>query len=239
MKIKCLIIDDEPLAIKLIRNHLSNFKQFEIIAECENAIEASQIIQANHIDLIFLDIQMPSINGIDFLKSLTKKPYVIITSAYKEFAIDGFNLDVIDFLLKPITLDRFFKGINKFLEIKAKTINKISEIPNNNEKISIKDLFVKDTNKTYRLNPLDILYIEGMREYIKIITLNENIVTKSSLTKFYSQLPQEFFIRTHKSYIINIKKVKAFTSSTIEIKGKKIPIGRSYKIPTMEILNKI
>jgi two-component SAPR family response regulator len=110
--IKCLIVDDEPLARKLINNHLAHFKQFEIIAECENAIEASIALQNSSIDLIFLDIQMPEINGIDFLKSIQNRPKVIITSAYKEFAIDGFDLDVIDFLLKPITLDRFFKAIN-------------------------------------------------------------------------------------------------------------------------------
>ena len=232
MKIKCLIINNEPLAIKLIKNHLSHFKQFEIVAECKNAIEASQIIQNNNIDLLFLDIQLPGINGIDFLKSLTKKPSVIITSAYKEFAIDGFNLDVIDFLLKPITLDRFFKGINKFLD--TTNVNRNTVVLNENK---LEDIFIKDNNKTYRINPLDILYIEGMREYIKIITSSENIVTKCSLTKFYDQLPKEFFIRTHKSFIINTKKVKVFTTSNVEINNKKIPIGRSYKISTIEMLN--
>lgn len=235
MKIKCLIVDDEPLAIKLIKNHLKHFKQFEIVAECENAIEASQILQNNNIDLLFLDIQMPEINGIDFLKSLTQRPKVIITSAYKEFAIDGFNLDVLDFLLKPISLDRFFKAINKFLDTRNNNQNTI--VLNERSKNKIEDIFIKDNNKTYRVNPLDILYIEGMREYIKIITSSENIVTKSSLTKFYDQLPKKFFIRIHKSFIINIKKVKVFTTSNVEINNKKIPIGRSYKISTLEILN--
>ena len=117
MKIKCLIVDDEPLAIRLIKNHLKHFKQFEIVAECEDAIAASQILQNNNIDLLFLDIQMPEINGVDFLKSLTIKPKVIITSAYKEFAVDGFNLDVVDFLLKPVSLDRFFRAINKYFGV--------------------------------------------------------------------------------------------------------------------------
>ena len=235
MKIKCLIVDDEPLAIKLIKNHLKHFKQFEIVAECENAIEASLVLQNNNIDLLFLDIQMPEINGIDFLKSLTKKPKVIITSAYKEFAIDGFNLDVLDFLLKPISLDRFFKAINKFLE--TTNINRNTVILNEKNENKLEDIFIKDNNKTYRINPLDILYIEGMREYIKIITSSENIVTKSSLTRFYDQLPKELFIRIHKSFIINTKKVKVFTTLNVEINNKKIPIGRSYKISTLEMLN--
>lgn len=237
MKIRCLIVDDEPLAIKLIRNHLKHFKQFEIVAECENAIEASQILQNNTIDLLFLDIQMPEINGIDFLKSLPNRPKTIITSAYKEFAIDGFNLDVLDFLLKPITLDRFFKAINKFLE--TANTNRNTVILNGQYENKINDLFVKDNNKTYRINPLDILYIEGMREYIKIITVSENVITKSSLTKFYDQLSKELFIRIHKSFIINTKKVKAFTTLNVEINNQKIPIGRSYKINTINILNKV
>ncbi len=234
MKIKCLIVDDEPLAIKLIKNHLKHFKQFEIIAECENAIEASQVLQNNTVDLLFLDIQMPEINGIDFLKSLTKRPKIIITSAYKEFAIDGFNLDVLDFLLKPISLDRFFKAINKFLD--TTNVNRDTVFINENK---LDDLFIKDNNKTYRINPLDILYIEGMREYIKIITNTENVITKSSLARFYDQLPKELFIRIHKSFIINIKKVKAFTALNVEINSKKIPIGRSYKITTINTLNKV
>ena len=235
--IKCLIIDDEPLARKLIKNHLEHFKQFEIVKECENAIESSLVLQNNHIDLIFLDIQLPEINGIDFLKSLTRKPKVIITSAYKEFAIDGFDLDVLDFLLKPITLDRFFKAINKYLDSNLK---RISETPQNklaNNEVLVDDILIKDNNKTFRINPNDILYIEGMREYIKIFTNNENIVTKTSLTRFYDQLSKGSFIRVHKSFIVNFKKVKSFTSTSVDIGEKKIPIGRTYNIATLEILN--
>jgi len=235
MKIRCLIVDDEPLAIKLIKNHLKHFKQFEIIAECENAIEASQILQSNDIDLLFIDIQMPEINGIDFLNSLTQRPKVIITSAYKEFAVDGFNLDVLDFLLKPISLERFLKAINKFLD----TINNQNTVALNKRNLDkAEDIFIKDNNKTYRVNPSDILYIEGMREYIKITTSYENIVTKYSLTRFYDQqLPKGHFIRIHKSFIINTKKVRVFTAFNVDINNKKIPIGRSYKINTLEILN--
>lgn len=234
MKYNCIIVDDEPLAIKLIKRHLEHFPDFNIIAECENAIEASSIMLNNDIDLIFLDIQMPEINGIEFLRSLIKKPKVIITSAYKEYAIDGFELDVLDFLLKPITLDRFFKAINKFTESIKKNKNLNSIAPNREKNIN--DIYIKDTNKTYRVNPDDIIYIEGMREYIKVYTASENIVTKCSLTNFMEKLPENIFIRTHKSFIVNSKKVSAFTVSNVEINNKKIPIGRSYKINTINFL---
>ncbi len=234
--IKCLIIDDEPLARKLIKNHLEHFKQFEIVCECENAIEAALALQNNQIDLAFLDIQLPEINGIDFLKSLTRKPNVIITSAYKQFAIDGFDLDVLDFLLKPITLDRFFKAINKYLDSNLKRVSGIVQNNPANE-VLVDDILIKDNNKTFRINPNDILYIEGMREYIKIFTSNENIVTKTSLTRFYNQLSKDSFIRVHKSFIVNFKKVKSFTSTSLDISETKIPIGRSYKIAALEVLN--
>lgn len=234
MKYNCLIVDDEPLAIKLVQKHLGHFPQFNIIAKCENAVEASVILSKYSIDLIFLDIQMPGINGIEFLKSLINKPKVIITSAHKEYALDGFNLDVVDFLLKPITLDRFFKAINKFQNFQTKDSKetfKSFDIQQNKT-----DILIKDTNKTYRINPDNILYIEGMREYIKVYTTNETIITKSSLTNFSKQLDDSIFIRIHKSYIINTNKVNAFTKSSIEIANKKIPIGRSYKINTINKL---
>ncbi len=236
MVIKCLIVDDEPLAIQLIRKYLKHFQQFKIVAECENAIDALHAIRANDIDLIFLDIQMPELNGIDFLKALTKAPKVIITSAYKEFAIDGFNLDVLDFLLKPISLERFCKAINKYLELPG-GVNQNPIKPEVNRITPVDDLFIRDNNKTYRVNPSNILYVEGMREYIKVVTSTEQIVTKSSLIRFYEQLPKEFFIRTHKSFIVNKQKVKAFTASNVEIGNTKIPIGRNYKISAVNFLN--
>jgi len=238
MKIKCLIVDDEPLAIRLIRKHLEHFNQFEVVAECENAIEASLALQKTKIDLIFLDIQMPEISGLDFLKSLHNKPNIIITSAYKEYAIDGFDLDVVDFLLKPITFNRFFKAINKFLALNKEANKNTTPTLSSQQTSSYEELFIKDTNKTYRINPTEIIYIEGMREYIKIFTTQENIVTKSSLSSFLQKLPGDLFLRVHKSFIVNIDKVRAFSASSIELNNKKIPIGRSYKINTIEVLKK-
>ncbi len=238
MKVKCLIVDDEPLAIRLIKKHLEHFQQFDVVAECENAIDASLVLQNTNVDLIFLDIQMPEISGIDFLKSLHKKPNVIITSAYKEYAIDGFDLDVIDFLLKPITFNRFFKAINKYLANKNENASESSPALTKDTNLISRELFIKDTNKTYKINPNEIQYIEGMREYIKIYTDQENIITKSSLTSFLEKLPTDIFLRVHKSFIINTNRVRAFSASSMEVGNKKIPIGRSYKINTLEVLNK-
>ena len=236
MKIKCLVIDNEISARKLIKDLLNYFNDFEIVYECDNAIDALQFLQKNKIDLIFLDIQLPEIHGIDFLKLLNNKTQVIINTKNKEFAIDGYELNVLDYMLKPITLNRFIKAINKFLELKS-----FQNITTTKSNILYPDNFneilVKDNNKTYLLKPKDILYIEAMREYIKIISENENIVTKSSLSKFYNKLSKNIFLRTHKSFIVNKTKVSAFTHSSVEINSKKIPIGRSYKIATLDVLN--
>lgn len=234
MSIKCLIVDDEPLAIQLIKKHLEHFNQFDVIAECENAIDASLILQSTDINLIFLDIHMPEISGIDFIKSLQNKPDIIITSAYKEYAVDGFDLDVIDFLLKPITFNRFFKAINKYLASKP-----AKYVVNNEVKSSKKtynELLVKDNKKTFRINPTEIRFIEGMREYIRIYTQNERLITKDSLTNFLKNLPDDIFLRVHKSFIVNTQQVRSFSATSMEIQDKKIPIGRSYKLKAMEVL---
>ncbi len=235
MNIQCLIVDDEPLAIKLIKKHLEHFHQFEVVAECENAIDASLVLQRSKIDLIFLDIHMPEISGIDFIKSLQNKPDIIITSAYKEYAIDGFELDVLDFLLKPITFNRFFKSINKYLALKSSGQIMHDEIKPSKQ--THDELLIKDNKKTFRINPADISYIEGMREYIKIYTETENLITKDSLTNFLQKLPDDIFIRVHKSFIVNTEKVRSFSATTMEIKNKKIPIGRSYKLNTFQVLH--
>lgn len=234
MSINCLIVDDEPLAIQLIKKHLEHFHQFDVVAECENAIDASLVLQSKSIDLIFLDIHMPEITGIDFIKSLQNKPDIIITSAYKEYAVDGFDLDVIDFLLKPITFNRFFKAINKYLA--TKPVKYAIKNAEPSPKLKNDELLIKDHKKTFRINPAEIRFIEGMREYIRIYTPNERLITKDSLTNFLKQLPDDIFLRVHKSYIVNIQQVRSFSASSMEIQDKKIPIGRSYKLKTLEVL---
>jgi len=236
MDTKCLIVDDEPLAINLIKNHLSKLDDFTITGEARNALEAMKILEKNQIDLIFLDINMPKITGIELLKSLQNPPKVIIISAYKEYAIDGFELDVIDYLLKPISFDRFLKAVNKYKSIIKKVESSERNIPNinNNNIISI-----KDNKKIHNIKLEDILYIESLREYAKIHTINDSIMLKCALSKLEKNLPSDLFIRIHKSYIVSINKVNLFTATFVEVGKKKLTIGRNYKTLVINVLSSL
>ncbi|MFP4023708.1 MAG: LytR/AlgR family response regulator transcription factor [Thiohalospira sp.] len=235
MKINCLIVDDEPLAIKLIKNHLNNLDDFNIVGEARNAIEALKILEKNQIDLFFLDINMPKITGIELLKSLQNPPKVIIISAHKEYAVEGFELDVVDYLLKPISFDRFLKAINKYKSITQQPENH-SSINHFNQNTIIS---IKDNKKTHNIKHDNILYIESLREYIKIHTLNNTIMVKCALSKIEENLPVNHFIRIHKSYIIAINKVDLFTATSVEIRNNKIPIGRNFKSNALKSLGNL
>lgn len=237
MKTKCLIVDDEPLARDLIRNHLNKLENFEILAECTDALKALQYLRNQEVDLMFMDIQMPQINGVEFLKSLRNPPKVIITTAHSEYAIEGFELDILDFLLKPITFERFLKSVNKYFlskseEDMAKTDDTIVASGNQQEDY----IYVKENKKVIKIPLHEILYIEGLSEYVQIHTSNRKIVTKNSMSTMASRLPDPGFVRIHKSYIVSLAKIRAFTSSSIEIPGKKLPIGRSYKNSVVDAL---
>ncbi|HKJ79144.1 MAG TPA: LytTR family DNA-binding domain-containing protein [Prolixibacteraceae bacterium] len=232
MKTKCLIVDDEPLARDLMRHHLQKLENLEIVAECHNAVKALEKLQEHKIDLMFMDIQMPQISGIDFLKTLTNPPKVIVTSAYPEYAINGFELDILDFLLKPVTFERFLKAINKFYQLRQPEAPNLP-IPATPEEF----VYVKENRKMLKIYLNEILYIEGLSEYVKIYTENRKMVTKASLTNLEGTLPAQEFLRIHKSYIVSLSKIEAFTSSAIDICGKELPIGRSYKSNVLEILN--
>lgn len=236
MKTKCLIIDDEPLARDLVRNHLEKLDNFEIVAECGDAMKALQVLRNQHVDLMFMDIQMPQITGIEFLKTLKNPPRVIITTAYREYALEGFELDVVDFLLKPITFERFLKSVNKYFQL-------TSENGTNGESVPAAStpeesfIYVKENKRVIKLLLNEILYIEGLSEYVKIYTDNKRIVTKTSMTNMEEKLPSENFMRIHKSYIVSLQKIEAFTSSSIEVTGKELPIGRSYKNRVSQVLH--
>lgn len=229
---KCLIIDDEELARNLIRNHLLQLSDFEIVAICKNAIEASKILKENEIDLMFLDIEMPILTGTDFYKSLLHKPKVIFTTAYREYALDGFELNAVDYLLKPITFQRFFRAIEKFLALHQKT--DIQEVPVPLEKKS-DHLFITLDRKQVKIEFEEILYVESLKDYIKIHTNDNCFMIKFSITAFEQKLDHRF-LRTHRSYIVNKNKITAFTKHDIEIGNLEIPIGGRYK---EEVLNKI
>lgn len=233
MKTKCIIIDDEPLAIALIEDHVSKFSNLEIVATCQNAIEGFEVLKSHQIDLIFLDIQMPMLTGIEFLKSLRNPPKVIFTTAYREYAIESYELDVIDYLLKPISFDRFFKAINKYFKIvETKSITVIAESKLDD---STRHIYVNMNKKHHKILFADILYAESLKDYVRIHTLDATIITKDKISSFEKKLPS-FFLRTHRSYIINSEKITAFTAQDIEIGDIEIPIGISYKKGVLEVL---
>lgn len=224
MKYKCLIIDDEKLARGLIQTHLSQLDDFELVASCSSAIEASSILQKEPIDLLFLDIEMPVLKGTDFFKNLIHKPKVIFTTAYRDYAVEGFELNAVDYIVKPITFQRFFHAIEKF-----RTLHKRS----NPEAISASEnkdgfMFIRKDRKQVKVHFDAILYIESIKDYVKIHTQEESLLTKSSMSAFEEKL-DERFMRVHRSYIINKDKITAYTKNDIEIGAIEIPIGDNFR----------
>ncbi len=227
-KYTCLIIDDEPLAIKVIQEHLDNFsEQFECLGKYTKPIEAMPLLNKGGIDILFLDINMPSISGIEFLKALPNQPYVIFTTAYREFAVDAFDLNALDYLVKPISTGRFLKSINKFLSLEQTNHTKPKEI-----------IHIKADKKHYNIPAETILYIEGLDNYIKIKTSTNSIICYESLSSMEKELPIDTFIRIHRSFIINVTHIDHYTSSYIKIDGRQFTIGRNYKEKTLNYLER-
>jgi DNA-binding LytR/AlgR family response regulator len=231
---RCLIIDDEPLGIKLIKAHLDKLESFEVVGECKSALKAVEYLRTEKIDLIFLDINMPEISGIDFLKTLPDPPYVIITTAYREYAIEGYDLDVVDFLLKPISFERFLKAINRYCN-RTRT-SPVKEGNNSDETDEKKHIYIQDGKNTFKLLYDDIIYFEGYGEYVKVITINKNYLVRDSLAEFEHRLSSDFFLRIHKSYLINIRKILGFSTIHVMLKCNELPIGRVYREKVMNIL---
>ncbi|MBK8805310.1 MAG: response regulator transcription factor [Bacteroidales bacterium] len=222
MKMNCLIIDDEPLAQDVIESYIEKIPYLKLIKKCKNAFEASAAIQEFHIDLLFLDIQMPDISGINFLGSLPVKPYVIFTTAYSQYAIDGFNLDAIDYLLKPIAPERFLKAVTKAKEL--------YDLKNTSEIKSDKNfIFVKSEYQSVKIIFDSILYVEGLKDYVKIYTTGGLVMTLMTMKGIEEKLPSNKFIRVHRSFIVSINAIEKIDRNRIIIKDKRIPIGDGYK----------
>ncbi|WP_439185162.1 LytR/AlgR family response regulator transcription factor [Carboxylicivirga taeanensis] len=236
MKVKCIIIDDEFPARELLQNFIAKFAHLELVGSYKSALEAMSVIQNEDIDLMFLDIQMPDITGIDFLKTLTKKPLVVFTTAYEEYAVEGYKLDVLDYLVKPFSFERFMHTINKVgdrLSYKH-VVSDFQTLPPKPETKNF--MMVKADHKIYRIKFKDILYIEGLREYVTFFCVNEKIVSLESLRNLEQQLEKHGFMRVHKSYIVNIERIVAFYGNQLKLDKvqKYIPIGKSFK----EVVNK-
>lgn len=224
MEFKCVIVDDEELARRLLLNHLSNLDNFEVVAACESAIEANKVLKEQHVDLLFLDVEMPVLKGMDFFKNLTKKPKVIFTTAYRDYAVEGFELDAVDYLLKPISFARFFKSIEKFEALQSP----IAVTQELTRKTDTDFLFIREDRKQVKVWFDEIIYIQSLKDYIQIHTVNKKHIIKHSITSFYELLDKRF-LRTHRSFIVNSDKITAFTAEDIELDGQEIPIGESFK----------
>ncbi|TRX40824.1 LytR/AlgR family response regulator transcription factor [Flavobacterium restrictum] len=233
MKIKCVLIDDEPLAVKVLVNYFNNFPDFEIIGTFYNSLEALEFINNTTVDAIFLDINMPLMTGFELIKLIEtdNKAKIIITTAFREFAAESYDLDVLDYLVKPIPLPRFIKCITKI----SSEFNLKNNIKVENHRIE-PHIFIKVDKKMVKITIDEILFVEGMKEYIKIITADKTYITHKSLTSLTEELPQDRFLRIHKSYTIAVDKIKTIEGNRIQILSHTIPIGRNY---SKEVKSKI
>lgn len=225
--IRTIIVDDEPLAIEILEAYILKMPNMNLIAKCSNALEANEVLRTEDIDLMFLDIEMPMMLGTDFLKSLKDPPQIIFTTAYPEFAVQGFELNALDYLLKPISLDRFIKAVNKVVvryepSMSSKEYSK-----------SLDYIFVKADKKLIKINFAEIIFIEGLKDYVLIHTDQSRIITLQTMKSLEEKLPVELFIRAHRSYIVNLNRIKAIIGNTIEVlekdQIKQLPIGKNYK----------
>ena len=221
-EIKCIIVEDEPLAAKVLTDYISQVPFLKLQGTFKDAILATVFLQDNHTDLIFLDIHLPKLKGLAFLKTLTNPPAIIITTAYHQYAIEGFDLNVTDYLLKPIEFERFLSAVNKVKDWQSEKKQHI-------EKETKDHLFMSVQNKKIKILYSEILYIESQQEYIKIVTTKKEYFSKLTTNEMESLLPANLFKRIHRSYIVSLKKIDSYTSEMVEINNVSIPIGRSYR----------
>lgn len=239
MSLRCLIIDDEPLAHDIIAAYINDVPFLEKIGHCYRATEALEFLTHHEIDLIFLDIRMPKLNGLDFLRTLQRKPLVIITSAYEEYALESFELAVCDYLLKPFRFDRFLKAVNRALEI-FNLQNPISKtaISTQSETLLTEQIAIKADKKHVLVNYAEIQYLESLGNYVKVWKDDSFLLTPRTLTSFEEQLPTNVFVRVHKSFILNKKAVHYLEGNMIFLKnGQQLPIGKSYKATIKQLLD--
>jgi DNA-binding LytR/AlgR family response regulator len=242
--IKVIIVDDEPLAQDVLETYVEKFPELSLVQKCNNALEANEVLKNQDIDLMFLDIQMPQLTGIDFLKTLTRPPLVIFTTAYPNYALEGFELNALDYLLKPISLERFIKAVNKAIEqIKLQRNEPGSASANAAEGSDHPDyIFVKADKKLIKVNYHDIIYIEGLKDYVIIRMENQRVITLQTMKSLEDKLPAPRFKRIHRSYIINIDKINAIVGNMVEVmeknQPKHLPIGKNYRDELNDMIEK-
>ena len=235
-EVQCLIVDDEPVAREILESHLRRIDALNVVGSCKSAIEAFNLINTTNVDLIFLDINMSEISGLSFAKSINKDIKIIFTTAYREYAVDGFDLQAVDYLLKPISFERLLQGINKYLGENTRIPNppEMEIIPEKSESI-----FVRSDRKMIKICFDEILYIESIADYIKIHLTNKTVVTRETISNMEAKLPQQDFLRVHRSFIISLVNITSFTNELVEIHKKQIPISRNYKKAVLEKLGNV
>lgn len=234
---KCIIVDDEPLARELLTSYVGKIEELELLSSYSNAIDAFSALQRHQVDLMFLDIKMPQITGLDLIRSLKNPPKVILTTAYREYAYEAFDLDVIDYLLKPILFDRFLRGISK--------IHQLNRPPESQENQNVLSktyddayIYLKQDREMVKVYLKEILYIESLRDYVRVKTADQQVISYQRISYLEEKLPENKFLRIHRSYIIALDKVVSFTPQTVNIGQHSIPIGRYYKNETLKIMNR-
>ncbi len=235
MKLRCLLIDDEPPALKVLQSHISNVNGLEIVALCRNAVEAMDILNEKQVDVIFIDIKMPKILGTEFLKSLSHPPKVVFVTAYREYALESYELDAVDYLMKPVSFERFLKAIGKVKRLMGQeTVDQREELKANPEAF----VYLKVDKNMLKILINEILYIESWKDYVKVFMTNgKNWLVKQSITSLENLLSEHKFLRVHRSYIISLNKLTGYNNLSVQLDAKEIPIGRLYKQHVMEVIH--
>ena len=229
IQIKCIIVDDEPMARDVVRRYIQKIPTLILLGELGNAIEATIFLQEQSVDMIFLDIKMPQLSGTEFVRSLPKVPKIIFTTAHKEFAHEGYELDVIDYLLKPIRFDRFLRAVNKAFPQKLQATEVANSISSEENKAATSFIYLRADRKMIKVLLDDILYIESDKDYVKVFTEKGYIITRQTIASVESMLSDSQFIRVHRFYIISLSRLKSFTTETVDIGNKELPIGKLYR----------
>jgi len=234
MKLRCLLIDDEPPALKILASYISNINGLEIVAQCKNAIEALDILHQKTVDVIFLDIKMPKILGTEFLKNLSHPPKVIFVTAYRDYAVEGYELDAVDYLVKPVSFERFFKAITKLNRMMDKeVVTTAVEFKSNPEAF----VYLKVDRDMKKIFVNEIVYIESWKDYVKLFLANgKNVLAKQSISAMENLLSDHKFLRVHRSYMVSLNKISGYNGLSVQLDSKEIPIGRLYKQVVMERL---
>lgn len=232
-KINCIIVDDEQIAREILETYVAKIKNIHLLKSCKNVAEAFEVLHQTKVDLLLLDINMPEVSGLSLAKVIRGKTKIIFTTAYREYAVDGFDLQAVDYLLKPISFERFLQGINKFFDLSSIKELEKKELT---KKTGSPYIFVRSDRKMLKLNFDDILYIESLSDYLKIYTSTTTITTRETISTLETKLPRQDFMRTHRSFIVAIQHINSYTSEWIEVNEKAIPISRSFKDIVIERL---